>query len=136
MHEIVFSPETVKDIKSKGYPPGSVASNKVCFDSSKNIAYEGILNAKGEPEDANVIRIHNPKIIPISEIPPDGPGNKILLKKFETKRNMSRAIKAEDIFSGGPSYYAGIYLEGNDFEGDLKKAGISTDYLKYFDGYQ
>ena len=133
MHGIVLSPEKVKDTKSKGYPKGSVSSTKRCyFDSSKNIAYIGMMNADGEPEEANVIRIHNPIIIPFNEVPLDGPGNKIL-RELGEKFNISKAIKVEGLFSGGASCYEGIYVEGNDFEGDLKKAGISTDYLVYFD---
>ncbi len=107
MHRIILSLEVVKDIKSKGYPKGSVGSKKLCyFDSSKNIAYIGMMNANGEPDEANVVRIHNPKIISFSEVPFDGPGIKIL-RELGAEYNIKKAIKVEGLFSGGSSFYAG-----------------------------
>ena len=107
MHRIILSLEVVKDIKSKGYPKGSVGSKKLCyFDSSKNIAYIGMMNASGEPDEANVVRIHNPKIISFSEVPFDGPGIKIL-RELGAEYNIKKAIKVEGLFSGGSSFYAG-----------------------------
>lgn len=129
--EIIFTSKHMQDLISKGWKHG----RKICcyLDESKKIAYYGefILDEKSSIGKTFVIRIHNPSIYPISVIPDnDSIEAYRVAKQVVTKYKPTEAIKYND---RNFDRYFPVIMVGNDFEGDLLKAGISLESISFTD---
>ena len=137
---IIYTPELVEEQISEGITYTHNTLN--CYlDTSKDIAYYSYLVSQEDPNEANlfgksiVARVHNPIICPISAIPPDEKKYNIISRRGATDYKATKAMKfnTHSFRNSNSDYYFPVIMEGNDFEGDLIKAGIPQGFIMYVD---
>ena len=133
---IIYTPELVEKQKSEGIK-GTHTTLSCYLDKSKNIAYFGYRVSQEDPKEANlfgksiVARVHNPNICPISAIPLGDERGYNVSRRIANDYKATKAMKFNHDHNFD-SYYP-VIMEGNDFEGDLIKAGIPQGFIVYVD---
>lgn len=144
IQSIIFTPESVEPVLEELKLPGKdwTHNHLACYlDTSKDIAYYGYMVSQNDTANANlygksiVARVHNPKIVPISEIPGGEQECYVLARKVANEYKTTKAMRFNTHAYHNPNvdYYLPVIIEGNDFEGDLMKAGIPKDFVVYVD---
>ena len=144
IESIIYPPESVQSVLEElKLPKMDWTHNKLaCYlDTSKNIAYYGYIVSQNDTKNANlygksiVARVNNPKIVPISEIPEGNEHHYVLARKVASEYKATKAMifNVHAFHNPNVDYYLPVIIEGNNFEGDVKKTGIPKDFLVYVD---